>query len=167
MYLAIPSWFRLNCLRTGVVIFCSSIHRWVMAHTAAYECGAREKTAEHLITFCVNFDHQSRELNMELVNEETMAWLNNNCPNIWRVFPKVIFTPCAEKEQFLFFFKVYNFLSQKSHETNPQGGHKVFSGVHEQEHWMNTFYLVFNSLLGKYSKQVLKVSEKRPQTINS
>ena len=127
MYLAIPSWFRLNCLRTGVVIFCSSVHRWVMAHTAAYECGAREKTAEHLITFCVNFDHQSRGLNMELVNEETMAWLNNTCPNIWRVFPKVISTPCAEKEQ-SFFLRFIIFFHKRVTRPIPKEATRYFWG---------------------------------------
>ena len=86
MYLSRPLWFRLNRLRTGVGLFRFSVHRWVMAHTAAYECGSKEQNADHIMTSCSNFSHRSRGLGMESIIEKTMAWLNNICPNIGKVF---------------------------------------------------------------------------------
>ena len=48
-----PSWFRVNCLRTDVGLFCSTVHTRDMAPTATCECGAEKQTADHIIMiFC-------------------------------------------------------------------------------------------------------------------
>ena len=82
MYLARPSWVRLNCLRAGVGLFRPTLYRWGMASTAACECGAEEQTVDHIITSCPIFHHPSRRISLETVDDETVVWLINTCPNI-------------------------------------------------------------------------------------
>ena len=82
MYLLRSSRIRLNRLRTGVGLFHSTVHRWGMASTAACECGAEEQTADHIIISCPIFNHPSRRIGLETVDEETLAWLIN-------IFPKI------------------------------------------------------------------------------
>ena len=36
------------------------MHKWGKAPTAAYECGAKEQTADHEITYCPFYHHQKR-----------------------------------------------------------------------------------------------------------
>ena len=95
LYLARPSWVRLNRLRTGVDLFRSTVHRWGIDTTAASECG-EEQTADHIPTFCPIFYHPSRGLGPELVDEETVAWLNSTCLRILRVLPKETSTSYKE-----------------------------------------------------------------------
>ena len=46
------AWVKLNCLRTGVGRFGSSMHSWGFALLAKCECGASEQTADHIILTC-------------------------------------------------------------------------------------------------------------------
>ena len=82
MYLPRLSWVRLKHLPTGDGLFRSTVLRWGMTPTAAWECGAEEQTADHIITFCPILYYPSRRLDLELVDEETMTWLKNTCPRI-------------------------------------------------------------------------------------
>ena len=41
------AWVKLNRLRTGVGRFHSSMHKWYIASSPNYECGASEQTADH------------------------------------------------------------------------------------------------------------------------
>ena len=45
------AWVRLNSLRTGVGRFRSCLYKWVMASSAACECGA-EQTVDHVVLHC-------------------------------------------------------------------------------------------------------------------
>ena len=46
------AWVTLNHLRTGVERFHSSIYKWGLAPSPNCECGAFEKTADHVLTAC-------------------------------------------------------------------------------------------------------------------
>ena len=52
-----PAWVKLNSLQTGVGLFCSQTHKWGMASMTAWKCGAKEQTAEHIITSCPIYHH--------------------------------------------------------------------------------------------------------------
>ena len=52
-----PAWVKLNRLRIGVNLFRSEMHKW---GTAACEYGAKEQTAEHIITSCPIYHHPNR-----------------------------------------------------------------------------------------------------------
>ena len=54
-----PAWLRLNRFQTGICLFRSETHKWVMTSTATCECGARKRTAEHVVTFCPIYHHQN------------------------------------------------------------------------------------------------------------
>ena len=51
------AWVRFNCLQTGIGLFHLEMHKWGMAFTMACECGAKEKTAEHVIISCHIYYH--------------------------------------------------------------------------------------------------------------
>ena len=57
-----PSWVRFNHLSTNVGLFQSETYKCVMACTAACKCGAKEQTAEHVITFRAFIYHCHRGL---------------------------------------------------------------------------------------------------------
>ena len=82
MYLLRPTWVRLNRLHTDVGLLYSTVHKWDMAPTTASECGVKKQTAYHIIRSCSIFHHPSKVLGFEAVDEETVVWVNNTCPNI-------------------------------------------------------------------------------------
>ena len=52
MRLPRAAWVKLNCLRTGVGRFHSSMHKWGLAPSPNCECGAPEQTADLVLTAC-------------------------------------------------------------------------------------------------------------------
>ena len=46
------AWVKLNRLRTGVGRFYSFMHKWGLAPSPNWECGAPEQTADHVLTAC-------------------------------------------------------------------------------------------------------------------
>ena len=79
MYLPRPPWVRLNCLRTGVSLFRSTMYRWIWLPQRPVSVA---QTADHIITSYPVFHHPNRGLGLESVDDETVAWMNNTCPNI-------------------------------------------------------------------------------------
>ena len=71
------AWVKLNRLRTGVGRFHSSMHKWGLAPSPTCECGAAEKTADHVLIACPTHraPHGARDLTV--LDDETRCWLNN------------------------------------------------------------------------------------------
>ena len=71
------AWVKLNGLRTGVVQFHSSIHKWNLAPSPNCECGASEQTADYVLTACPihRVPHGARGLTV--LKDETRCCLNN------------------------------------------------------------------------------------------
>ena len=71
------AWVKLNRLRTGIGRFHSSMHKWGLAHSPNYKCGAPEQTVEHVLTaFPIHrAPHGARGLTV--LDDETRCWLNN------------------------------------------------------------------------------------------
>ena len=68
---------RLNRLRTGVGRFRSCLYKWVMAPSAACECGAEEQTVDHV----VHRPHHGLHC-LTVLDDETIEWLLDICPKI-------------------------------------------------------------------------------------
>ena len=78
------AWVKLNCLRTGVGRFHSSMHKWGLAPSPNRECGASEQMTacsihvlNHVLTACSihRVSHGARGLTV--LDDETRCWLNN------------------------------------------------------------------------------------------
>jgi len=77
------AWVRLNRLRIGVGLFRSCLHEWGMAPSAACECGAEEKTVDHVVLQCLihRLTHELRGLTV--LDDETIEWLLSTFPEIY------------------------------------------------------------------------------------
>ena len=64
-----PVWVWLNCLRTGVGLFRSWMHKWGMASTTSSECGSQKQTADHTITLCPKYRYPNEIRCLLTVNE--------------------------------------------------------------------------------------------------
>ena len=49
------AWVSLNHLRTDIGLFHAETHKYGIVSTETCECGAKEQTAEHVITSCPNY----------------------------------------------------------------------------------------------------------------
>ena len=76
------AWVKLNCLRTGVGRFHSSIHKWVLAPSPNYECGASEQTADHVLTACPIYRAPHGARGLTVLDDKTRCWLNNTTASI-------------------------------------------------------------------------------------
>ena len=65
------AWVKLNCLRTGVGRFHSSMHKWDLAPSPNCECGASEQTADHVLTACPVHRAPHGARGLTVVDEET------------------------------------------------------------------------------------------------
>ena len=72
------TWVKLNRLRTGVGRFHSSMHKWGLAFSPNYECGASEQTADHVLTACPIHRAPQGARSLTVLDDETRCWLNNN-----------------------------------------------------------------------------------------
>ena len=75
-------WVKLNRLRTGVGRFHSSIHKWGLAPSPNCECGASEKTADHVLTACPIHQAPHGARGPTVLDDETRCWLNNTTASI-------------------------------------------------------------------------------------
>ena len=76
------AWVRLNRLRTGVGRFHSSMHKWGLAPSPNWECGASEQTADHVLTACPIHRAPHGARGLTVLDDETRCWLNNTTANI-------------------------------------------------------------------------------------
>ena len=76
------AWVRLNRLRTGVGRFHLSMHKWSLAPSPNYECGASEQTADHVLTACPIHRAPNEARGLTILDDETRCWLNNTTASI-------------------------------------------------------------------------------------
>ena len=72
---------KLNCLRTGVGRFHSSMHR-SFGLSPNRECGASEQTADHVLTACPIHRAPHGARGLTVLDDETRCWLNNTTSSI-------------------------------------------------------------------------------------
>ena len=77
-----PAWVRLNRVQTGVGLFRSSMHQWVMASLVSCKCGAEEQTADYIITSYPIYRHPNGIRGLLTVKENSARWLSDTCPAI-------------------------------------------------------------------------------------
>ena len=71
------AWVKLNRLRTGVGQFHLSMHKWGLAPSPNYKCGASEQTADHVLTACPIHRAPHGARGLTVLDDETRCWLNN------------------------------------------------------------------------------------------
>ena len=71
------AWFKLNRLGTGFERFHSSMHKWGLAPSPNCECGASEKTADHILTACPIHRAPHGARGQTVLDYKTRCWLNN------------------------------------------------------------------------------------------
>ena len=76
------AWVKLNCLRTGVGRFHSSMHKWGLAPSPNCECGASEQTADHVLTACPIHWAPHGARGLTVLDDENRCWLNDNTASI-------------------------------------------------------------------------------------
>ena len=76
------AWVRLNRLRTGVGRFRSCLYKWGMASSAACESGAEEQTVDHVVLQCPIHRPPIGLQGLTVLDDETIEWLLNTCPEI-------------------------------------------------------------------------------------
>ena len=77
-----PAWVRLNHPQTGVGIFHSETYKRGIAFTAGCECGAKEQTAEHVLTSCPIYHYPNSARALSDVNKNLVTRLTETCPVI-------------------------------------------------------------------------------------
>ena len=73
---------RLNCLRSGVEHFRSSLRNWNVATTVACECSLRNQTANRIATDFPFYSAPHGANELILLDNDTTSWLQETCPNI-------------------------------------------------------------------------------------
>ena len=68
---------KLNCLRTGVGRFGSSMPKLGLASSAKCDCGASEQTADHIILTCPTHRAPRGIMDLTVLDDETRCWLNS------------------------------------------------------------------------------------------
>ena len=72
-----PAWVKLNRLRTVGGRFHSPMHKWGLAPSPNCECGASEKTADHVLTACPIHRAPHGARGLTVLDDETRCWLND------------------------------------------------------------------------------------------
>ena len=76
------AWVKLNRLQTAVGRFHSSMHKWGLAPSPNYECGASEQTADHVLTACSIHPAPHGARGLTVLDDETRCWLKNTTASI-------------------------------------------------------------------------------------
>ena len=82
MCLARLSCVRLNCLRTGVGRYHSSMYKLGLAPSPNCECGATEQSANHVISLCLLHHVPRRTRGLLVLDDATRCWLNTTTVSI-------------------------------------------------------------------------------------
>ena len=82
MSLPRASWVWLNCLRTDVGRFHSSMHKWGLAPSPNCECGDTEQTADHVISLCLIHHAPRGRQGLLVLDDVTPFWLNTTTASI-------------------------------------------------------------------------------------
>ena len=75
MFFPKAAWVKHNLLRTGIGLFRPTIHNWGMAPTAACKCGAKDQTAEHVITFFPIYHYLKGAHAFSAVGKSLVPWM--------------------------------------------------------------------------------------------
>ena len=76
------AWVKLNCLRTGVGRFHSSMHKWGLTPSPNCECGVSEQTADHVLTACPIHRAPHGAGCLTVLDDETRCFLNDTTASI-------------------------------------------------------------------------------------
>ena len=76
-------WVQFNCLRINIGRFRSCLHKWGMASSATCECGAEEQIVDHVVLQCLIHRPPHGLHDLTVLDDETIEWLLNTCPDIW------------------------------------------------------------------------------------
>jgi len=77
------AWVLLNRLRIGVGRFRSCLYKWGMVSSATCEFGAEEQTVDHVFLQCPTHRPPHGLHGLTVLDDETIEWLLNICPEIW------------------------------------------------------------------------------------
>ena len=70
------AWVKLKTLKTGVGLFRGTMHKWGMSIIRTCECGAKEQSANHIITSCPTHLPPHGALGILNLDDQTVAWLS-------------------------------------------------------------------------------------------
>ena len=62
--------------------FRSFLHKWGMASSAACDCGTEEQTVDHVVLQCPIHRPPHELHGLTVLDDETIEWLLNTCPEI-------------------------------------------------------------------------------------
>ena len=77
------AWVRLKRLRNIAVRFSSCLHKWSMAPSAICECGAEERTVDHVALHCSTNRLPCGVHGLKGLDDDKIECLHNTCPEIW------------------------------------------------------------------------------------
>ena len=87
MSLSRTSWLRLNRLRTGIERFHSSMYKWGLAPSPNCECGAPERTADHVTSSCLIHHVPRGTRGLQVLDDATRCWLNTMFVGSYLIVP--------------------------------------------------------------------------------
>ena len=58
------------------------MHKWGLVPSSNCECGASEKTADHVLTACPTHRAPHGARGLTVLDDETQCWLNNTTASI-------------------------------------------------------------------------------------
>ena len=76
MSLSRTAWVKLNRFQTGVGRFYFCMHKWDLALSPNWECGAFEPTADHVLIVCPIHLSPHATRGLTVLDDETQIWVN-------------------------------------------------------------------------------------------
>ena len=103
-----PAWMKFNRLRTNIGLFRLETHKWGMASTAACKCGAKEQTAEHVITSCPICHHPNGAHAFSDIDQSLVDWWKHVQP-LSRPSSSRLSPPNEKEEDYVLDIKIKKF----------------------------------------------------------